>query len=63
MFLRPGEFGGVRDGRGRSTPDDGRRLMDQGIIFERRYHKEGIVYAAGEVAGKNGVANVPTPDG
>jgi hypothetical protein len=46
-----------------TTADDGRGFVNERVVGKRFYHEQGVVYAAREVAGENGIAYVLTPYG
>jgi hypothetical protein len=53
----------VRERRGRLATNNRRGLADELVVFERRHHEKGKVYAARDVARKDRVADVPAPYG
>jgi hypothetical protein len=53
----------MRQRRRRLAADNRRSLVDQLVILEGLYHKQGKVYAARDIALEDGVSNVPTPNG
>lgn len=53
----------MRQRRRRKAADDRRGFVDERVVRQRFDHEQGIVHAAGEVAGKDGIAYVATPHG
>jgi len=51
----------MRQRRGRLAADDGGRFVDESVVFERRHHEQGEIYATGHVARQNEVAHVAAP--
>ena len=49
--------------RGRAATDNGRGFVDKRVIRKSLDHEQGVVHAARDVAGENGIAYVATPHG
>lgn len=54
-------YAGVRESRGGAAAHNGRSFMDECVVLESLDHEQGIVHAAREVAGENGITYMTTP--
>ena len=53
--------GGVRERRGSAASNDSRGLVDQRVVLKCGDHEQGVVHAARQIAGEDGIAHMLTP--